>query len=108
MEEGLSSFHRHSHAAWALVTDFKKIDDWNREVRAEHMQWVDGIDGWPDDEWIIGKDGFGNDYVVSKSGLYSGVHVYDHELRNFEPFQPSLRAYFDHCLDIERSTDTST
>ncbi|MBK6775201.1 MAG: hypothetical protein IPG74_04910 [Flavobacteriales bacterium] len=103
MKEGASSFDEHSHAAWALVTDYRKLEGWNREVRAQTMEWVPGVLGWPDDEWIIGRDGFGNDYVVSKSGMYEGVRMYDHEVMQFEPYQPSLRAYVDHCLEIERS-----
>ncbi|MBX2972141.1 MAG: hypothetical protein KF797_03475 [Flavobacteriales bacterium] len=102
LDEEIPPFDQHSHAAWALVTDYGKIEKWNQDVRAEQMEWVQGTLGWPDDEWIIGRDGFGNDYVVSKSGKYTGVHMYDHEAMQFEPCQPSLRAFFDHCLRLER------
>lgn len=96
-------FSHFSHAAHALVTDHAKLEDLNARVRAEKNEWIAGTVGWPDDEWVIGDDGRGDFYLVSASGMYEGVHYYDHETKEIEPFKPSLRAFYDYCLEVDGS-----
>jgi hypothetical protein len=103
LEDKVSAFDPYSHAAWALINDYDQVAKHNREVRDQEIEWLAGTIGWPDDDWIIGGDGAGNEYVISRSGSYEGVRFYDHECRAFEPFQPSLRAFYEYCLALERS-----
>lgn len=96
-------FSHFSHAAHALLTDGAKVKALNDLVRSRNEEWVLGIVGWPADEWVIGEDGRGAYYLVSASGKYEGVAYYDHEIKSIEPFQPSLRAFYEYCLQVDGS-----
>ena len=97
-----SLFDAASHAACALLTDWEHVLKLNQDARREGVEYIQGVVGWPDDEWIIGEDGRGGSYLVSRTGRYTGVHYYDHEICAIEDHQPTLRDFFDLCLDIER------
>lgn len=97
-------FSNFSHAAHALLTDGAKVKALNELVRRQNKEWVLGIVGWPEDEWVIGEDGRGAYYLVSASGKYEGVAYYDHEIKTIEPFQPSLRAFYEYCLQVDGSS----
>lgn len=96
-------FSHFSHAAHALLTDGAKVKALNDLVRSRNEEWVLGIEGWPADEWVIGEDGRGAYYLVSASGKYEGVAYYDYEIKSIEPFQPSLRAFYEYCLQVDGS-----
>ena len=85
----------------ALLTDFDQVCKLNEEVRSFPDEWIAGK--WPDDQWIIGEDGAGNCFVMSKSSAYKGVQFFDHEWKRFEPESEGLREFFDSCLQIELS-----
>jgi|GEM_PF-1436854 len=97
-------FSDFSHAAHALLTDKAKVQALNDHVRGQNVEWVQGAVGWPTDEWVIGEDGRGAYYLVSASGKYEGVAYYDHEIKTIEPFQPSLRAFYEYCLQVDGSS----
>jgi hypothetical protein len=86
---------RDGFASCALLTDFAQVCRINQEMRSLP-------EAWPDDHWIIGEDGAGGYFVVSKSDKYRGVQFFDHEWKLFEEFQPTLRKFFDYCIEIEK------
>jgi hypothetical protein len=86
----------------ALPTEFGVVEGLNAEIRSFEADWLPGVRQWPDDEWIIGEDGAGNYFVVSKAGLYGGIRRYDHEWKVFEEWQPTLRDYFEHAIQVEQ------
>ena len=90
-----------SFAFLALPTDFDHVVRLNADVRSVEADWAPGHSLWPDDDWIIGEDGAGNYFTVAKTGCYHGVREYHHELKRFEDFQPTIRAYFDYVIGIE-------
>ena len=97
-------FSNFSHAAHALLTDGAKVRSLNDLVRSQNTEWLLGIVGWPEDEWVIGEDGRGAYYLVSASKKYDGVAYYDHETKTIEPFQPSLRAFYEYCIHVDGSS----
>ncbi len=101
--EPFVAFSDFSHAACALRTDWNKVKEMNEQVRSEQMEWTPSTKGWPADEWVIGDDGRGGYYLVSRSGSYEGVNYYDHEEKVFEPFKPSLHAFYEYCLEVDGS-----
>jgi hypothetical protein len=85
---------KHGSASCALLSDYPTVCRINAEMRSLP-------EGWPDDHWIIGEDGVGGCFTVSRSCTYQGVQFYDHEWTRFEEFTPSLRDFFDYFIDIE-------
>ena len=81
-------------ASCALQSDYSEVCRINQEMRALPTPW-------PDDQWIIGEDGAGGYFVISKEGSYEGVQFFDHEWWRFEVFKPTLREFFDCCMDHE-------
>ncbi len=80
----LEALHPYSHAYVALPTNFSVVEWLNQQVRSCSAEWLPNQLSWPDDDWIVGEDGAGNYYTVSKSGDYCGVRFYDHELLSSE------------------------
>lgn len=95
------SLNPNGFAFHALITDFDQACKINEEFRSFSDEWMVGK--WPDDQWIIGEDGAGNCFTMSKSGAYEGVQIFDHEAKRFAPECEGLREFFDYCLQIELS-----
>jgi len=104
-EDGLlGKFCEYSHAIIALPTDQAVIDGLNTGVRETKGCWYPANGDWLDDDWIIGEDGAGNFYVLSKSGAYQGVFEYLHECLEKQPLEPDIRAYYEYCIQIHRES----
>lgn len=98
-EPNLCPLHPNGTPRTALLTDPTYVRQLNADVR-------NIIAEWPEDEWIIGEDGAGNYFCVSRSESHSGIRQFDHEWKRFEDFMPTLHAYFDYFADIARRTDS--
>lgn len=98
----LGKLDPYSHAHEALPIEQNTIIQINNEVRSIQTAWYSEVDSWPDDDWIVGAMGNGDYYVVSRSGSYEGVWQYHHELREKEFLAPTLRAFYEYCIAIER------
>src|SRR5689334_9951154 len=96
----LGKFHIYSHAYVALPTVQSVIDGLNAGVRETQGCWYPNGGDWLDDDWIVGEDGAGSYYVISKSGAYSGVFEYLHETLEKLPLAKSLRGFYDYCIHI--------
>lgn len=103
--ELLVRLHKYSHTIIALPTDQRVIDGLNAGVREAKGCWYPEGGDWPDDDWIIGEDGADNYYVVSKSGVYSGVFEYLHECLEKQLLEPNKRAYYEYCISLHRQSD---
>jgi hypothetical protein len=88
-------------AACALVVDFKKISEINEHLK-NIKNWGRTFT-WPPDRWVIGEDGAGNYFVVSKNDPFGAVEFFDHEWLRFEVEHSSLREFVDYCLTVERA-----
>ncbi|NMG35210.1 hypothetical protein GRF61_12220 [Azoarcus sp. TTM-91] len=102
-EDGLlGKLHPYSHAYEALPVDQYIIDRHNAEVREAKAVWYSEVGDWSVDDWIIGSMGNGDYYLISKTGSYTGVWQYHHELREKALLAPSLRDFYEFCISIER------
>ncbi len=86
-------------ATCAIVADYNRICRINQEVRTINS-WAEGFT-WPDERWVIGEDGAGNYFVVTRGDIFGAVEFFDHEWLQFEPEKASLREFFEYCLAIE-------
>ncbi len=100
----LGQFHIYSHAYVALPTDQSVLDGVNAGVRDTQGCWYPSGGDWPDDDWIVGEDGAGNYYVISKSGAYEGVFEYLHETLEKLPLAANLRGFYEYCIGIHRQS----
>lgn len=94
--EGFSDSDTKEIAAHELISDRKQPMQLNEYARNLITYWFVGWDEpvpWPDDFYIIGENGAGNFYCVSRSGLFPGVKEYDHECKGFVPWVSSLEEY---------------
>ena len=98
----LEKLHPYSHAFEALPVEQSIIERINSEIRSAQATWYSEPKDWPTDDWIIGSMGNGDYYFTSKSDSYAGVWQYHHELREKEFLAPSLRAFYEWCICIER------
>ncbi len=86
-------------ASCAIIMDCNRVCRINQEVRTIN-NWANEFT-WPDERWIVGEDGAGNYFVVTKGDIFGAVDLFDHEWLRFEPEKASLREFFEYCLAIE-------
>ena len=104
-QSGLPALDANGFASCAIITDYDHICRLNQEVRAIDS-WAAGF-SWPDERWIVGEDGAGNYFVVTKGDMFGVVEFFDHEGLRFEPEKASLRDFFEYCLAIEAASKKS-
>ena len=95
------TLHEYSHAIIALPTNFDDQEGINVLARESEVEWFPNQFEWPDDYWIIGEDGAGNLYFISKTSQKQEVFFYNHETLEKEEFEPSIERYYQYCKDIE-------
>ena len=91
----------YSHAYCALPTSPSIPESLNRLARSTEVDWYVDCKAWPDDDWIIGEAGNGDLYFMSLSDSYAGVWEYDHEMREKRLLSPTLRGFYEHCIQTE-------
>ena len=101
--EGFSPSDAADIAAHELISDNTRLALLNDSVRGFSTHWLaewEEPGPWPEDHIVIGENGAGNYYCISRSGLYAGVLEYDHEYREFVPRADSLEGYYQEVMSI--------
>ena len=93
------NLHEYSHTILALHEGINLL------VRESEVEWFPNSFQWPDDYWIIGEDGAGNFYFISKQSEDQEVYFYNHETLEKEDFEPSIEHYYKYCKSIEVESD---
>ena len=103
MADGLlGKINQDSHASVAIPIEQRVHDALNASVRGFEANWYGEMGQWPDNDWIIGEMGNGDYYFISRDGSYPGVWQYHHELLEKELISPTLRGFYDYCIEIDR------
>ena len=92
-----------------LLRDPERIIALNKELRQLKAHWTTEDTEpttWPDDSFIIGDSGYGDYYCVSRTGAFTGIVAYEHEMAAFTPFAASFDDYYELMMrDFRKRVD---
>lgn len=104
--EGFSESDAADIATHELISDETRLALLNDSVRGFSTHWMaewEEPGPWPEDHIVIGENGAGNYYCISRSGSYAGVLEYDHECKEFVLWAASLEGYYQEVMSIMAS-----
>lgn len=92
-----------------LLRDAAKIISLNEELRQLKAHWtLDDTEPhpWPDDYFVIGDSGCGDYYCISRTGRFSGIVAYEHEMAAFRHFAADFDDYYELMMaDFRKRAD---